>query len=365
MGAVEIQRFRCTLQCSHGLTAVDFEAQMNNSSSHPQEIIDRVIRMHAEGYSFSEISRTLSVEYPGKNLSKDVVQKIGRKHEKMIDLVQSPLPADFYIAPDEPRSSFDGILDEEFGVPEGMTAPSEDPMHLPSNSAVVLSDFHIPHHNAPMIRRALGCAKYKYPHIRHCVINGDFFNFDSPSAHPKNGPSTDPDTTIRIGGDVLRSVMRVFDHLWIVNGNHDERIAKAVNANFRLDLLINAALGENRPTNCVLHVSNLDYMYVGDKWLVGHPSSYSGQGGKTPSELANLFERNVIAAHNHIVGVSQSKNGKYIGVDSGHLTAPGGHYYLLRRLTKFTQWNSGFVVIDNGYAYPYTEAFTDWSALGF
>lgn len=241
----------------------------------------------------------------------------------------------------------------------------EKPLQVPTENVLVFGDMHAPYHNEIMLQRAIYVARKFYPHVRDVVFGGDTFNMDAISIHPKNARSVQLDVELIVGGDVAATILNCFDRGWIIPGNHDERVAKKLDQPFSTEQLFGAAFAHLRawPT-CELHFSNLDYLYIGEHWIAGHPSKYSGQGGKMPSDLAQFYRRNTVSFHNHIVGESQSKDGDYIGIDAGHMTDPDKHFYVKRRFNTFTRWRSGFVVISNGYAYRYTDMFTDWSALG-
>lgn len=245
-------------------------------------------------------------------------------------------------------------------IPPSQPLTDEKPISIPGlANALILGDLHVPHHNSVMLERALKITAKEFPHIKTIVIGGDIFDFSSISSYSKDSVQEAINSSIRLGGDVMRALFAPFDLSIITPGNHDQRLAKKVDANFDFELVINAAFGKNWPKSEV-KISNMDYIYMGQNWLIGHPSNYSGQGGKTPSDLADLYQRNVITFHNHVVGYSQSRSGKYIGVDAGHSTVEDQHYYKERRLNKFVRWNSGFVVLSNDYVYTFSEKFTDW-----
>ncbi len=238
-------------------------------------------------------------------------------------------------------------------------------MHIPTNDCLVFGDMHIPLHNELMLRRALYVCRRFYPHIRNLAIGGDSLNLDFISAHLKNGPTlsteAELDTSFKVWHDIDR--LDVFDHVYEIPGNHTERVSKSVNDHLQLKRIYGMIFGNQWP-KMQFHFTDLDYAYLGDKWMIGHPERYNGSGGKLPSEMADYHQRNVISFHNHIIGESQNKNGKFIGIDCGHMTDPDKHWYTKRRFHKYTRWIAGFVVISNGYHYTYKDGFTDWKALG-
>lgn len=235
------------------------------------------------------------------------------------------------------------------------------PITISADSALVMSDFHCPHYNKEMLERAITiCQKY-FPKVKTAIIPGDLFDFESLSVFPHTNPSA-PDTskTLLAGGTVLEFVSTYYD-TYLTSGNHDERFAKKLNSPYHLRHIVSAAL-DGRKTKHKITTTNMDYLYLGDKWVIGHPSHYSIIGGKTPAEIAAIEEKNCATGHNHIIGIQTSKNGKYLGVDLGHMTDPSSHYYMTRRLTKFPRWLPGFLVIEDGFAYPFwDDRHTNWN----
>ena len=244
----------------------------------------------------------------------------------------------------------------------------EPPLQVPTDNALVFGDTHFPLHNVVMLQRALWVKQKFFSHIRTLVHGGDAFNFDRFSQHPKNAPMMGAEDQLQIAAQCWRSIAtrQWFDDVYVIPGNHDEWLAKAINDDIRVSRLYGMIFdGKNQWPEAEFHFTNLDYLYLGDQWVVGHPASYSGQGGKMPATLGNFYDgRNAISFHNHIVGQSQNQEGTLIGIDAGHMTDPDKHFYSARRFSKFARWNAGFVIISNGYHYHYTERWTDWQSLG-
>lgn len=241
---------------------------------------------------------------------------------------------------------------------------------IPRTNLLVLGDLHVPYHNTTMLRRAVYVVKRHFPHIEDIVVIGDWWDFGVISRHPKDEMQAALDEEIEVSGQVGRALLKHFKRAWITNGNHCQRMARKLDTPLHLKHLYGMAFGRDWP-ECEMHITDLDYLYAdspdGDpykNWLLGHPRNYSGQGGKTPSDIAALEHRNVATGHNHIIGTSASKCGRYIGVDVGHSTEPQRHAYVRNALTKYSRWNAGFLVISNGYPYHFTERFTDWKMYG-
>jgi len=243
------------------------------------------------------------------------------------------------------------------------TKPTYEPLTLPLDNALVWGDFHMPHYNRDMVRRAFTIVNKHFPQVDTAIFGGDTFDFASISQHPHTETEPDLEDNLEATKLLLMACGEVFKRQVFCNGNHDKRVAKKLDAGLTLERLIYAALAGDRCASEII-VTELDYLLLGDSWLIGHPSAYSGQGGKTPSDLADKYQRNVITFHNHVAGMSPSKSGQYWGIDAGHMTVQARHNYASMALTKHVNWKGGFVIISDKTAFTFYEGATDWTWWG-
>lgn len=236
------------------------------------------------------------------------------------------------------------------------------PLHHDDPSFLYLCDLHIPHHSADMLTRALLIAE-KF-HVRTLIIGGDVFNFDQLSSHPHNVPLIDINDELACAGKVLRDLVQGFETVYILSGNHDVRLAKKIDKGLQLKFVVHAAIGQIQ-LPCALHVSDYAWMTIGNTWLVGHPARYSGMGGKVPSAIAQRQQRNVIAAHNHVMGVMQTEDGRFVGIDPGHMTLPNEHAYRQYAMPgQYSAWTAGFVLVHGDKPWIFNHLLTDWAFWG-
>lgn len=258
------------------------------------------------------------------------------------------------------------ILREKAAVAEvkpGAVEPLEREVRITDPNALVVSDLHVPYHNAALLNTAVRLTVTRYPQVKQVIIAGDLFDFASISRHPKDGREAAITEELKTAGAVLRALLAPFERAYVLPGNHDERLARKLEAHVPMRFLIDGCLGGDRPA-CEIVTTEYDYVYVEHddperRWVIGHPSHYSGQGGRTPAAIADLEGRCVMTGHNHVIGLQQSASGRYVGIDIGHMTDPSRHLYIKRRLTKFARWSAGFAVLVDGYAYPFWERFSD------
>lgn len=252
---------------------------------------------------------------------------------------------------------------KKYEVPETFTSDDDQPLHIVTDGFLWISDLHCPYHSKIMLDRALTILRTYFPHIGTIIFGGDLFDNAAVSDHPHTGLTANMNQVIDIGGDVLRAIMDSCTRLVILSGNHDQWVERKLDAPFDLRHLINAALKNDRP-DCEMIITNLDYVYVNDDYIVGHPSDYSAKGGQTPAFIADAYHKHVITGHNHVAGYQMSVSGLHWGIDSGSMTNPDDHYYVRRRLSKRAKWTMGFVVVDHGYPYLFNDKMTDWKSLG-
>lgn len=282
-------------------------------------------------------------------ISEDTVEEIWKNH-----LANRPMESS--------REFFDGNVKKINYLPASHDHPEDNTPIRVSNgkSALVVGDFHCPYQNIDMLERSISICKAYFPDIKTAILGGDLFDFPSISKYDQVNPAPDPDEVIASAGDVLKFIGVHFGTVYTLLGNHDSRLSRKINRPLSHRYLIDSALGDDRPIGCKYIPSNSAYMTFG-KYMIGHPSNYSGQGGKTPSEYAEKYHSNVITFHNHVTGSASSKSGEWIGIDAGHLTLPEKHLYQELSFTKFVNWSSGFVIIHNNFPYIFTEKWTDWN----
>jgi hypothetical protein len=240
--------------------------------------------------------------------------------------------------------------------PEASTITACEVLTLEDPNVLILSDIHAPFHNPATLSLAVRIISKHFPHIKHCAIIGDIFDFSAISVHINNAPTTSVETDIRAGGAIVRELRKHFE-VWIGPGNHCERISKKLNSQFSMESLLCGALGNRDPG---LHFTDLDYMYIGADIVAGHPSMFSSKPAKLASKLALFQRRNVITGHSHKLGLTVSEDGEHWAIDNGHCASSELFYYAKRRLNTFSAMASGFSVISNGRPFIFGDAITDW-----
>lgn len=241
--------------------------------------------------------------------------------------------------------------------PEPVRIAEQEVLTLPDANVLVLGDIHAPYHSTDMLERAVRITKRWFPHIKHCAVIGDLFDFSAISNHLNNQPITSTEVDMRAGGKIAKKLRREFE-LWIGPGNHDERLSKKLNSEFSMESLLCGALGNTDPG---LHITDLDYFYIGDDIIAGHPNLYSSKPAGVAAKVALMQRKNIITGHSHKVGLTVSDDGIHWVVDNGHCADDALFYYVRRRLSTFGKMGAGFTIVSNGKPFVFGEAITDWN----
>lgn len=222
-------------------------------------------------------------------------------------------------------------------------------------NAMVFGDTEIPYHDAEMMDYMVRIAD-RFA-IETVICHGDFFAMDFFSAWDSDAGESRPGAAkeFRAAKEVHTFLASRFTTRIFLEGNHERR---ATNKGLPMGVIW-AALGTDEADQ----VSEYAYCYLesaGRRWMVCHPDNYSRIRGKVVSDIATANDCHVVGGHTHTAGVSFSLNARYMGIDAGHMTDPERRRYVMRKVWNRPRWVPGFVMIRNGYGYPFYKGFVDW-----
>lgn len=252
---------------------------------------------------------------------------------------------------------------KDYKAPHTITLPHEpnfDHFFRIRSDTLNISDIHFPYPHRELFFNFLKVAEKQK--IRTCVANGDLANLDSMSrfATAARGGHEFEKELVQIQV-YLDQLLKVFDNIYITQGNHEDRFFKWVHGTInheRFWKMIHDEVGKR------IHVSDYKFSEVtsgGKKWLIGHPDAFAQAGGSTPAAIADIRQANIITGHNHMWGVQISKSGHYVGIDHGCACNPKKIEYYAKGFSKLSVWQNGFSMIKNGFGYAFNWDKTDWS----
>lgn len=240
----------------------------------------------------------------------------------------------------------------EYELPDPTPRRFEKVLTLPVTNFCAIGDVHGDMYNRDLLLRAVD--RMQYHDVSTLVIGGDLFNADSLSTHPHNEKITPFHQEMETVGKILAYLgnLPFLDTIVITSGNHCERITRKLNSYLSFQMVIHAALNGKKVSADII-ATDLDYCYVNNSWVVGHLSSYNKAGGKLALDLARKHSRHAAVFHDHIQGL-QCDN-RYIGVSVGAMLQKDAFFYKERRLNMFSDFQNGFLIVDNDLPVLYNE----------
>ncbi len=230
---------------------------------------------------------------------------------------------------------------------------------LPMDNYMISCDDHSPYFNALYQNRLLMIAQF-FGIKKHIKVGDLIDQSYIKSWAPKEGEKQSTlDEEIEQSEPLIKA-LDYFDRVYLVRGNHEGRVTRATDAKIQAKhilLIFGQRIHEK------IEYTPYDKLFIGDKWMVVHPKSYSQVSGSTAVRLAEKFQRNVLNAHGHFSAFRYTRSGEHLGVDLGGMFNIHKIGYINLSTTTHPAWNNGFAMLRNGKAWLFNES-TDWDFWG-
>jgi len=234
-------------------------------------------------------------------------------------------------------------------------------LHLPPKDYLVICDPHSPYYSEYWLNRSLAIADSIG--VKDCIIAGDLVDFDFIKSWPND--RIEEQSTFdseRRATEKLFQAFDYFDDITLIKGNHENRVNRATDGKIQarhLFEIIGKEVWEKK-----FAYSVYDKLFIGDKWMVVHPRSYSQISASVAVRLAEKYYRNILNAHGHFFALRYDRSGEYMALDLGGLFDPEKIGYINLKTTTHPTWNPGFAVVRaDGTIHIFHEG-TDWSYYG-
>lgn len=246
---------------------------------------------------------------------------------------------------------------------------------LTDESVVVTSDNHVPRHDIETLKRVaqLGLA-YS---ARTLVCAGDFLDFEELSTYPQPQDPGRPSDSVRSAVRILGAMLRVFERIVVIGGNHDVvRAVKSLDRARRsqgadgwlwkdldpdvrdyetryIDTLEEYAFDQLGKLCDRIIFRPETHLYIqpeegGAKTLVTHQRC---GGQNPPHELRKIQTRercHVIGTHTHLIGYAKSDCGEFVRMNIGCGTAKEHHHYANRHDSGYPMFQRGCALVWRG-----------------
>jgi len=248
------------------------------------------------------------------------------------------------------------LLLAESSAPKFVDAPRLD------ESQLILGDVELPLHNAEFINNCFSVARAWG--IRQLLLAGDFIHWSSLS--PFRDTKNDMSAEIELIEQYLAVFVEPWEHVTWMEGNHERRPQRALDrllkAKYAARLIVPPDLAKEfeRKVTC----TDYFYAYVGEDWLIEHPQATNIVPANAARRIAGAQGYNVAMAHDHLVGIQQTEDGKHWGVEIGCCADPDRMEYYQHRHTTRPRWVNAALILrrveDRFYPTLLTPDWTDW-----
>lgn len=235
-------------------------------------------------------------------------------------------------------------------------------------SWIVVGDVHCPTTRWDLLQ-LLGqfATKHLKRGERRLLIAGDLVNFDALSAYDHVVPAVTLKQELAAARAVLNYVLSVFDHVLIIQGNHDMRLLRymqgAVDAGDFGRLISDFA---HDPRVTITVQTQAIIRSAGVPWRVTHQRNYSKIAGRVADELAQKFQMNIISWHEHHTAVMRDRYNRHTLINGGGLFDERKLAYVNLVDSTSGGMSNGWVLVKNGVGHLVTPypTMTDWSMWG-
>ena len=298
---------------------------------------------------------TLSAVYPTLQMSMQLqtLERLLRSHRQYREIYLNHARSELYI-------------------PESRSRKWTDFLVLEGDDWIVAGDIEIPDHDALLLKRILQVAQRH--NIKNLLINGDLVAHDQAGINDwvsrwRVNELTYEQTTDEML-NILNQFGQHFNRIVILEGNHDDRIARKTAGEVYLGMLI---------PGDVAQYTRYSYVYIqtSKRGLIKcvHPDNFS----KTPiklgqeyyaTEVGPTFDRedpfntvkkcHFVISHTHIDQSGWSPDSVYEVHAIGTCRDPQKTAYKNKGQGRHHQWSPSFLMIKNGYFHHKHLWGTDW-----
>lgn len=227
---------------------------------------------------------------------------------------------------------------------------------------VICGDIHLPTTDFALAELMLETAREL--DMRQLLIVGDLCNFDAFSQFEHLVPPPAFEIEVRIAVRLMAHFAEHFEEMVLVLGNHEHRLLKRSGGHIDATMLghiLNAAGGK-------LRVSPYGYAIIksGEQiWRATHQHNYSRIKGRLADQLAQKYQCNILAFHEHHVAVQRDTFNRYTVLNCGGLHDDNKMGYIKLVDNNMPVMARGFVLLVEGIAHlvtPY-DSMTDLPVL--
>lgn len=238
-----------------------------------------------------------------------------------------------------------------------------DWLEVSLDNVIIASDFEVPDQDAEMCQLLLAVGKSQ--NISTLIIAGDFFTFDQAEISSHERVSTTKITAkdvVKKGKQILREFNKVFEKIYMIQGNHDDMIARKLSGQINPSMFLDDI--------DFVHYSDYYYMWLKTSRKYVYITHPVGRSASTSLALGRSIYNKVVApdgtkpdivlAHTHKTssGYSEDGMGQIFGL--GPMRASQYTEYKSKKSALYDEWVNSFLVVKEGICHLLSKDNTDW-----
>lgn len=237
----------------------------------------------------------------------------------------------------------------------------EDVLTIRADNCIVTGDIQLPTTSQQWVELMCEVADSSLPEAgRTLIIAGDLVNNDAFSSYEPEDFQPTLSQEYRALQAFLDYVTEYFERVYWFYGNHERRAQKRTGNIIPPYLFAAMMLGRHAER---VTVSKYGYAFLEtrERWLLSHQREYSRLQLKTANQLAQAYQMNVVAFHQHHLAHGYDDYKRYQVIDAGGLFAREAMGYATLDPTTKARMSNGFVLFRNGYPHLFgPPGFTDY-----
>ncbi len=214
-------------------------------------------------------------------------------------------------------------------------------------SCLILPDLEVPFQQSKFVNKCIALALQW--DIRDLIMAGDWFHWAALAKFFE--ADKDAEEEIELIEETIEPIIQPFDRVYYIAGNHDRRPQRMFDRFVGSDKMTRLVVKPELAMEFRQKVSPSDYFWcwVGegeDRWRITHPQTTTTVPANAARMLAEKFNCNVAMAHNHLVGMQQTRDSRHSGYEIGCCVDPERlAYHQYRDITRPQMQNGALILI--------------------
>jgi predicted phosphodiesterase len=222
------------------------------------------------------------------------------------------------------------------------------PWRLTGGDWLIVGDVQLPTTNYDYAGTLMAIAEKHLRKPRKLILAGDFINADAFSDYDSDIQTPRFEAEVDAAETLIFEFLKVFSDIYWIWGNHERRVGRKTHGALSPAHLRNLVT----PHRDRVHVSHWGWLTLDTptgEWRVTHSKAYSVQQLNVADQLAQKFQQNIVAHHEHHCAIGWDRYKRYVTINNGGLFDPASMGYVVLDDSKMPNMQRGFTMMRGGF----------------